>query len=218
MPEVDLLFIDTKHSYQHLLNELNTYHGRVKRFIMMHDTAHFGINGDDGGPGLIAAIMHFTGQNKQWSVHRQYRYQYGMIVLGCRDEDAPQGPGRELKLMLNSLGITPGTTCDCNERMTAMNDWGVDGCLQNRDTIIEWLKSGQVRWGWRDKMQAAAMAVVTGLAFKLNPIDPFPGLVDECIRLAKEKADAQAAALEKIEHTAGAGDYTDTEDTKEGNE
>lgn len=68
---------------------------------------------------------------------------------------------------------------------------------------------GAGRWGWTDKLAAdndglqaadedlkltlgdkvaiAAKAVVTGYVFRLNARDPFPGLVDEAIRQAKEE-------------------------------
>jgi hypothetical protein len=68
-----------------------------------------------------------------------------------------------------------------------MDAWGVAGCLTNRDQIIQWMRDGQSRWGWRDKLAAAAKAVQIGLAFKLNPLDPFPSLIDEAIRRADKE-------------------------------
>ena len=38
-----------------------------------------------------------------------------------------------------------------------------------------------------DKVAIAAKAVVTGYVFRLNARDPFPGLVNEAIRQAKEE-------------------------------
>ncbi len=53
----DLLFIDTKHTYQQLRGELALHAGGVRRFIAFHDTMSFGDVGDDGTrPGLQAAV------------------------------------------------------------------------------------------------------------------------------------------------------------------
>lgn len=96
-------------------------------------------------------------------------------------------PGTELKGVLSRLGIAVAPTCDCNAKAQQMDAWGVAGCRQRRDTIIQWLRDGQGRWKWSDKLRAAGMALANGLAFKLNPLDPYPGLVDESIRLAAAK-------------------------------
>lgn len=55
------------------------------------------------------------------------------------------------------------------------------------------MREGQARWGWKDKVAAAARAVATGLAFKLNPLDPFPALIDEAIHRAAEQQRKDAA-------------------------
>lgn len=187
LQECDLLFIDTKHNYAHLKMELAAYQTRVKRFIILHDTVVYGVTGDDNGPGLMQAMAEFMRENPQWKVIRQHNNQYGLTILGCQEQDYPQGPGTELHNMLAELGINPSPTCECNERMTAMNDWRVAGCKENRETIIGWLRDGQVKWGWRDRMVAMAKAVASGIAFKLNPLDPMPGMVDEAIRRAELK-------------------------------
>jgi hypothetical protein len=68
-----------------------------------------------------------------------------------------------------------------------MDRWGVAGCKQHREQIIEWLREGAPRWKWTDHLAAAAKAVITGYAFRLNAADPFPSLVDEAIRQAEAK-------------------------------
>ena len=63
--ETDLLFIDTLHNYQQLRNELIQHAGRVRKFIVMHDTTSFGFKDEvfDGEilakRGLIAALVDF---------------------------------------------------------------------------------------------------------------------------------------------------------------
>ena len=48
------------------------------------------------------------------------------------------GPGSELPKML-AWFARPSDTCKCATRAETMNDWGVEGCRTNLDTIIEWL-------------------------------------------------------------------------------
>lgn len=69
-----------------------------------------------------------------------------------------------------------------------MDEWGVDGCQEERQVIVSWFRFEYEKWGWGAKFRAGIRAVYTRLAFKVNPLDPFPGLLDEAIRLAKPPA------------------------------
>ena len=113
--------------------------------------------------------------------------QYGLSVYSCDPTEAcvDIGPGTELQAMLRTLGIAATQGCDCKAKAATMDQWGIERCEQERDTIIGWLREGAPRWGWADFLRAAGNAVLTGLAFSLNPVDPYPGLVDEAIRRAK---------------------------------
>jgi len=42
IPECDLLFIDSEHTYDHLSEELRLHARAVRRWIVMHDTEKFG--------------------------------------------------------------------------------------------------------------------------------------------------------------------------------
>jgi cephalosporin hydroxylase len=60
----DLLFIDTYHTARHLLSELERHadpaKNLVKKYLVFHDTATFGMTGEDGStPGLRTAIRQF---------------------------------------------------------------------------------------------------------------------------------------------------------------
>lgn len=46
IPEVDLLWIDTWHIYEHLKRELAAHHTKARKFIAMHDTEVDGIVGE----------------------------------------------------------------------------------------------------------------------------------------------------------------------------
>lgn len=66
--ETDFLFIDTRHCYEQLIQELNLHGNKARKYIGFHDTAlgTFGVNGDDGGKGLNFAIAEFIEQNNEW--------------------------------------------------------------------------------------------------------------------------------------------------------
>ena len=113
------------------------------------------------------------------------------------------GPGAELMAILKSLAITEQAGCDCLAKARQMDAWGVAGCRENFNTIIGWMRDGQGRWGWGEKFKAAALAAATGLAFKINWADPFPGLIEEAIRRAEAKSQAAAPAVNLESGTRG---------------
>lgn len=106
-----------------------------------------------------------------------------------------EGPGTELKRILSSLGISPSPSCHCGKKMAEMNRRGVEGCRATKDEIAGWLREGQDKWGWASKVKAAALAVTTGIAFKVNWADPFPDLVEEACKRAEGKPTGQARLL-----------------------
>ena len=98
------------------------------------------------------------------------------------------GPGEELRLLLRELGLRGRSGCYCASLARGMNAWGVAGCRERRGEIVAHLRRAQARAGWVEKVKAAALAVASGLAFKLDPLDPAPGLLDEALRRAEAKA------------------------------
>lgn len=94
----DLLFIDTWHTYDQLLAELvrhaNPRHVKpgtvavcecnVRRFIAFHDTATFGMRGEDGKePGLRQAIRVFQKNHAfpLWRLREDRQNNNGLVVL-----------------------------------------------------------------------------------------------------------------------------------------
>lgn len=94
------------------------------------------------------------------------------------------GPGTELKRLIVSLGLTAVQGCGCDKWAGEMDSWGVAGCEARREEILARLRESQSKLGWVEKTKAAVLAVKTGLAFKLDPLDPAPGLLDEAVRRA----------------------------------
>lgn len=115
--------------------------------------------------------------------------------LGKKEEPAKpvipeHGPGTELKEILKSIGIEASQNCSCNRRAAEMNVLGVAGCRAKKDEIVGWLREGAPKWSWTAKLSAAAMSVKTGLAMKVNWLDPFPDLVELAITNAEMKENA----------------------------
>jgi hypothetical protein len=101
IPEVDLLFIDTWHVYGHLKRELNNHHGKVRKYILMHDTETDGLVGESvrngwdlaaqarqsGYPeeelrcGLQRAVSEFVAAQPEWKLLRRYHHNNGLTIL-----------------------------------------------------------------------------------------------------------------------------------------
>lgn len=86
IPPCDMLFIDSLHTKKQLLGELLRFHKQVSRTIVMHDTEHFGIVGEDNGPGLKFAIDEFlVSFGDRWRMTAQYKNNNGLTILRRRD-------------------------------------------------------------------------------------------------------------------------------------
>jgi hypothetical protein len=81
IPKTDLLFIDTNHFYSQLKEELRIHGPKARRYIVLHDTEHFGQVGADGlTPGLWQAVEEFVSQGV-WRIKDHYRNCNGLTVL-----------------------------------------------------------------------------------------------------------------------------------------
>lgn len=77
----DMLFIDTYHNAGQLTAELAAHGAKPLKIIALHDTVSFGERGDDGGPGLMAAVRDFLSSNPKWRIDRHYENNNGLLVL-----------------------------------------------------------------------------------------------------------------------------------------
>lgn len=85
----DLLFIDTVHTAERLGAELARHAANVSLYLVLHDTETFGKRGEDGGPGLLAAVELFLAAHPEWEISYQARHNNGLTVLR-RIADEPQ--------------------------------------------------------------------------------------------------------------------------------
>lgn len=81
LEETDLLFIDSLHTYNHLKRELELHSNKARKYIIFHDTVHYGDVGVDGGKGIIPAIEEFINQDDKWEVKEVYVNNSGLIIL-----------------------------------------------------------------------------------------------------------------------------------------
>lgn len=86
LPESDLLFIDTLHTYNQIKQELAIHHSKINKYIIMHDTITFRNtderrNGLTTKTGLWPAIEEFLVDNNNWSIHHEYKNNNGLTIL-----------------------------------------------------------------------------------------------------------------------------------------
>lgn len=95
------------------------------------------------------------------------------------------GVGTMLKSLIGTLDIPEQPGCNCDELRERMDDLGVEGCRKQRETLIATLRHNAAHIQWLAKATAIGPAITSGLAFKVNPLDPIPGLFDEAVRLTE---------------------------------
>jgi hypothetical protein len=96
-----------------------------------------------------------------------------------------------MELLLKELDIpTKVEGCgSCHKMARQMNAWGVEGCRKQEhfDYLVGHFRTHIKDYSWMERLKAAAMAVATGLAFKLDWLNPIPSLISEAIRRAEDK-------------------------------
>lgn len=156
IPEADLLFIDTRHTGTRLHAELEAYAPKIAKRILIHDTATFGVKGEDDGKGMFWAIRKFITENPEWFIAEHKEHQYGMTVLSKVPKDRPEevikpwpksdkdgnvcGCGQNVKKFLKMIGIEASENCSCNRRAAIMDQMGPQWCRDNIDEVLNWLK------------------------------------------------------------------------------
>jgi hypothetical protein len=187
--ETDMLVLDTIPTADRTYAELTRFAPKVRKWIVLNNTILFGESGEGGGPGILVGWRRFQAENPRWKRVWEEPKQFGFSILSCEPgvRSIDYGPGTEMSSMLHTVGINPRSGCDCHAKALQMDKWGVDGCRENRELIVGWIREGAPRWSWSEKLRAVANAAISGLAWTLDPMDPYGSLVDEAIRRAEEK-------------------------------
>ena len=201
--ECDLLVVDRENDSEYLAEVLARHADTTKKAILIRGTQSFGerAEADPNRPGLFKAMREFVEANPSWFIQAHYPNQYGVTILAREPMARPDkpiriwpkgyGPGTELAKMLYDVGIKPPDNCGCKATMREMDELGVEGCRLNREVYIDRIKTNAEKWGWGKLSTMHTLAgvgvksMLNGLAWKVNWLDPFPGLVDEAIKRAE---------------------------------
>ena len=85
IPEVDLLFVDTLHTYEQVRAEIRPdVLKNVHQYIAFHDTELFGWRDEgreDAGPGIMPAILERLAEDGGWILHSYTRICNGLTVF-----------------------------------------------------------------------------------------------------------------------------------------
>jgi hypothetical protein len=82
IPETDLLFIDTLHTYGQLSRELELHANKARQYILLHDTVAYGKKSEKKkGRGLRPAINEFLAREGAWYIKEEYKTKSGLTVL-----------------------------------------------------------------------------------------------------------------------------------------
>lgn len=79
--ETDLLFLDTYHTYDQVRQELILHAGQVRRYLVLHDTTTFAVQGEGGQTGIWAAVQEFLASHPEWRLAEKYENNNGLTVL-----------------------------------------------------------------------------------------------------------------------------------------
>jgi len=79
---VELLFIDTWHTYDQLKQELAIHGNKATKYLAFHDTHTYGLSGEGGTTGgLLPAIIEFLVDNPHWRFKIYRTVNNGLTVL-----------------------------------------------------------------------------------------------------------------------------------------
>lgn len=82
IPECDLLFIDTLHTYNQIKKELEIHSSKVKKYMIFHDTETFRTIGEvNGETGIWPAIEEFLLKNPEWEITEILKNNNGLTII-----------------------------------------------------------------------------------------------------------------------------------------
>ena len=128
--ETDLLFIDTIHRAPFLQKELNLHAGKVRKYIICHDTECA------MWPGLRKGITDFLEVNTEWRTREHYPNNNGLTVLERIDIGNYQEKGRVSMETQERTG-TPGIVIH-----SAMYGIGGDRSIDVTEEVAELVAGG----------------------------------------------------------------------------
>lgn len=82
LPNFDLVFVDTLHTYDQVKKELDIWHLKTNKYIMFHDTTLFRYGGFDGDTiGIWPAITEFLTNHPEWEMWETIPSSPGLTII-----------------------------------------------------------------------------------------------------------------------------------------
>lgn len=79
---MDLLLVDSHHTYDQVNQELSRFGGFAQKYIIFHDTELYGLSGQDtGSVGIWPAINEFLDAHPEWQIIEQRYNNNGLLVV-----------------------------------------------------------------------------------------------------------------------------------------
>jgi len=100
------------------------------------------------------------------------------------DRDAP---GSVLAENIRQLGYTVTRGCQCKSKIATMNLWGVEGCRERIEEIVDWLERSAKRAGWFERFLTSCPVVRSGSRKVLRQ------LVEKAIRDSEKRLAARSS-------------------------
>ena len=79
--ETDLMLVDSLHIYEQVQKELELHAGKVRKYLLFHDTTLFADRGEFGGKGIWPAIQEFMDSHPEWQLVERRTNNNGLTIL-----------------------------------------------------------------------------------------------------------------------------------------
>jgi len=79
--ETDIMLVDSLHIYEQVQKELELHAGKVRKYLLFHDTTLFADQGEFGGRGIWPAVQEFIDSHPEWQLIDRRHNNNGLTIL-----------------------------------------------------------------------------------------------------------------------------------------
>lgn len=79
--ETDIMLVDSLHVYEQVQKELELHAGKVRKYLLFHDTTSFADHGEFGGKGIWPAVQEFIDSHLEWQLTERRTNNNGLTIL-----------------------------------------------------------------------------------------------------------------------------------------
>jgi len=79
--ETDIMLVDSLHVYEQVKTELELHAGKVRKYLLFHDTTLFADRGEFGGKGIWPAVQEFIDSHPEWQLVERRTNNNGLTIL-----------------------------------------------------------------------------------------------------------------------------------------